>query len=83
MCEQLLCLMRPSDQKKATVQKVLDAPINLAEMAANAETTSTDVSSIWVVNRDDNLVGSFDNFIFTIITVEFLHFFRLGNLLSF
>lgn len=71
--------MRPSDQKKASVQKVLDAPINLAEMAANAETTSTDVSSIWVVNRDDNLVGSIDGFIFTVITVEFLHFLSVGK----
>lgn len=71
--------MRPSDQKKASVQKVLDAPINLAEMAANAETTSTDVSSIWVVNRDDNLVGSIDNFIFTIITVKFLYFLSVGK----
>lgn len=49
-------MMKPTDQKKAGLQKVLDAPINLAEMAANAETYSTDVSSIWVINRDDNLV---------------------------
>lgn len=56
LCEQLLCLMKPSDQKKSGTQKVLDAPINLAEMAANNQTNMTDVSSIWVINRDDNLV---------------------------
>lgn len=56
LCEQLLCLMKPSEQKKTGAHKVLDAPINLAQMAANAETQSTDVTSIWVINRDDNLV---------------------------
>lgn len=48
--------MKPSDQKKSGVQKVLDAPINIAEMAANAQNNAEDVSSIWVINRDDNLV---------------------------
>lgn len=57
LCEQLLCLMRPSDHASKKQQKVLDAPINLAEMAANAETKVTDVSSIWVMNRDDNFVS--------------------------
>lgn len=51
--------MKPSEQKKTGAQKVLDAPINLAQMAANAETQSNDVSSIWVINRDDNLVCHF------------------------
>lgn len=48
--------MKPSEQKKTGAHKVLDAPINLAQMAANAEVQSTDVTSIWVINRDDNLV---------------------------
>lgn len=48
--------MKPSEQKKSGAQKVLDAPINLAEMAANAQNNVDDVSSIWVINRDDNLV---------------------------
>lgn len=56
LCEQLLCLMKPSDQKRSGTQKVLDAPVNLAEMAANNATVE-DVSSIWVINRDDNLVS--------------------------
>lgn len=47
--------MRPSDHKSRSVQKVLDAPVNLAEMAANAETKSTDSTSIWVISRDDHL----------------------------
>ncbi|XP_031620401.1 ATP-binding cassette sub-family F member 3-like isoform X2 [Contarinia nasturtii] len=55
LCEQLLCLMKPSENKKSGTQKVLDAPINIAEMAANNITNVTDVSSIWVINRDDNL----------------------------
>lgn len=48
--------MKPSDQKRSGQHKVLDAPINLAEMAANAENKMTEVSSIWVNARDDNLV---------------------------
>lgn len=56
LCEQLLCLMKPQDSTKKHSQKVLDAPINLAQMAANLQNNSHDVSSIWVINRDDNLV---------------------------
>lgn len=49
--------MKPSEQKKSSTHKVLDAPVNLGEMAANAQYTMDDVSSIWVINRDDNLVN--------------------------
>lgn len=56
LCEQLLCLMKPQDSTKKGAQKVLDAPINLAQMAANLQINAHDVSSIWVINRDDNLV---------------------------
>lgn len=56
LCEQLLCLMKPQDSTKKNSQKVLDAPINLAQMAANLQNNSHDVTSIWVINRDDNLV---------------------------
>lgn len=48
--------MKPSDHKRSGLHKVLDAPVNLAEMAANAETKQVNVSSIWVTARDDNLV---------------------------
>lgn len=50
--------MKPSDQKKSGLQKVLDAPINLADLAATTQNTMEDVSSIWVINRDDNLVSA-------------------------
>lgn len=63
MCEQLLCLMKPSDHKRSGLQKVLDAPVNLAEMAANAETKQINVSSIWVTARDDNLVKPTNNIV--------------------
>lgn len=58
LCEQLLCLMKPQDSTNKHSQKVLDAPINLAQMAANLQNNSHDVSSIWVINRDDNLVNN-------------------------
>lgn len=48
-------LMRPTDQKSKTMRKVLDAPVNLAEMAANAESKSIETTSIWVISREDNL----------------------------
>lgn len=35
--------------------KVLDTPVNLGQMAANMDGVQEDVSSIWVVSRDDNL----------------------------
>lgn len=47
--------MKPQDFKKQGLQKVLDAPVNLAQMAANLQNNQEDISSIWVVNRDDNL----------------------------
>lgn len=76
--------MKPSDQKKNGLQRVLDAPINLADLAATAQTTTEDVSSIWVVNRDDNLVsicnanfGHFSN----LIRSSF-HSFQLGTVMK-
>lgn len=55
--------MKPQDHKKQGLQKVLDAPINLAQMAANLQNNPHDMSSIWVINRDDNLVSSYLYFI--------------------
>jgi hypothetical protein len=37
--------------------KVLDAPVHLATMAANLETDVGEIKSIWVMQRDDALVG--------------------------
>ncbi len=47
--------MKPSDHGRSGAHKVLDAPKSLGQMAANMEGTQEDISSIWVVSRDDNL----------------------------
>lgn len=56
LCERFLCLMKPDAKSQRGLQKMLDAPVNLGQMAANLETVQQDLSSIWVINRDDNLV---------------------------
>lgn len=55
LCEQFLYIMKPQDQQRQGIHKVLDEPVNLGQMAANLEGVQEDVSSIWVVSRDDNL----------------------------
>lgn len=47
--------MKPSDNVRKGAHKVLDAPKSLGQMAANMEGIQEDISSIWVVSRDDNL----------------------------
>lgn len=47
--------MKPSDNVRKGAHKVLDAPKSLGQMAANQEGIQEDISSIWVVSRDDNL----------------------------
>lgn len=47
--------MKPSNNGRQGAHKVLDAPKSLGQMAANMEGTQEDISSIWVVSRDDNL----------------------------
>lgn len=37
--------------------KVLNAPVHLGSMAANLENNVDDIKSIWVMQRDDNLVS--------------------------
>lgn len=59
LCEQFLCIMKPMNNTQSGEHKVLDAPVNLGQMAANLETTQQDITSIWVVNRDDGLVSIF------------------------
>lgn len=57
LCEQFLCLMKPATQRSQG-NKVLAAPVNLGQMAAELEQQNAgteDVSSIWVTLRDDNL----------------------------
>lgn len=58
ICERFLCLMKPKSHIKSSLQKVLDVPVNLGQMAANLQHNTEDVSSIWVINRDDNLVST-------------------------
>lgn len=55
LCEQFLSLMKPNFQKQDGPHKVLDAPVNLGEMAADLAGAQDDTTSIWVVSRDDNL----------------------------
>lgn len=55
LCEQFLCIMKPTDNVRKGAHKVLDAPKSLGQMAANMEGIQEDISSIWVVSRDDNL----------------------------
>lgn len=50
ICEQFFKIMKPP--KEATKQKMLSAPVNIAQMAADMENNATDMKSIWVVNRD-------------------------------
>lgn len=56
LCEQMLCLMKPTTTTKKGLQKVLDAPIDLAKKAEELCTDVNNTSSIWVVNKGDNLV---------------------------
>lgn len=37
--------------------KVLSAPVHLGSMAANLENNMEDIKSIWVMQRDENLVS--------------------------
>ncbi|CAD7080940.1 unnamed protein product [Hermetia illucens] len=48
-CEELFKVMKP---KEKTLQKMLHAPVNIAEMAADMENNISDMKSIWVINRD-------------------------------
>lgn len=77
LCEQFLCIMKPKNNSQSGEHKVLDAPVNLGQMAANLETTQQDITSIWVVSRDDGLVRVL-NFIFIFIFI-LLKFVNLYN----
>lgn len=47
---------RNNDSKNGPT-KVLNAPIHLGSMAANLESSVSDIKSIWVMQRDDTLVS--------------------------
>lgn len=53
-------MLRPDrdDNDRNGPHKVLNAPVHLGSMAANLESNVEDIKSIWVIQRDDNLVSS-------------------------
>lgn len=61
ICKELLHMLRPdrNDGKTNGPHKVLNAPVHLGSMAANLESNVDDIKSIWVIQRDDNLVSFF------------------------
>lgn len=62
ICERFLGIMRPdSGQVNNSERKILDAPINLGEMAANLENEVDTMRSIWVIQRDESLVSNNDS----------------------
>lgn len=62
LCSQFFKIMKV--KSKNVEQKVLNGPINIAEMARSMELKDKDIQSIWVVNKDStNNVG----FIFIIL----------------
>lgn len=51
LCSQFYNIMKVST--KNVEHKVLNAPVNIAEMAKSMESKDRDVQSIWVVNKDN------------------------------
>ncbi|XP_075160357.1 ATP-binding cassette sub-family F member 3 [Haematobia irritans] len=52
LCMQFFKIMKVGVTEDIKQQKVLNAPVNIAEMAKNMETTDKDMHSIWLVNKD-------------------------------
>lgn len=50
LCHQFFNIIKLKSSHET--RKVLNAPVNIAEMAATMEATDKDVQSIWVVNKD-------------------------------
>ncbi|XP_055908027.1 ATP-binding cassette sub-family F member 3 [Eupeodes corollae] len=50
LCHQFFNIIKLKSSHET--KKVLNAPVNIAEMAATMEATDKDVQSIWVVNKD-------------------------------
>lgn len=50
-------MMNPNKNEVANgPHKVLSAPVHLGAMAANLENNVDEIKSIWMMQRDDNLV---------------------------
>lgn len=58
LCMQFFNIMKVGNNN-AVQQKVLNAPVNIAEMARNMETSDNDMHSIWLVNKDGGNVSFF------------------------
>lgn len=58
LCMQFFNIMKVGNNN-AVQQKVLNAPVNIAEMARNMETSDSDMHSIWLVNKDGGNVSFF------------------------
>lgn len=50
LCEQFLNIMKNNEVN--VERKVLNAPVNIEEMAKNMERLDKDMQSIWVANKD-------------------------------
>lgn len=56
ICNKLLGIMKPNGTGGSNgTAKVLTAPVHLATMAANLESSVEDIKSIWLMQRDDGL----------------------------
>lgn len=73
LCMQFFNIMKVGNNN-AVQQKVLNAPVNIAEMARNMETSDNDMHSIWLVNKDGGNVSFFrDSIKITKIIIYFLN----------
>lgn len=66
LCDQVMSTLTVSN---GTIErKILDAPVQLAEMAANMEVEDEAIKSVWSRERDDTLVGYKIFFFFYLIS---------------
>lgn len=57
ICDRLLVLLRrPGDAGFQSGNKVLNAPVNIASLAANNVNEAEEMKSIWVNQREEGLV---------------------------
>lgn len=55
LCSQFFNIIKVGS--KAVEQKVLNAPVNIADMAKDMDTVDKDMQSIWLVNKDNSNVS--------------------------
>ncbi|XP_059472968.1 ATP-binding cassette sub-family F member 3 [Neocloeon triangulifer] len=54
VCDRILLILRPSSTEVKNEMRILNAPVNIASLAANIETVG-EMKSIWMNQRDDGL----------------------------